>query len=263
MGHNMGRRKIDIAYLQDDRVRKVTFCKRKGGLFKKAEDLSKLCGVEIAVVIVAEKKTCEFASTDMNRILTRYKEMQRGEMEDTSETARLWAQLEQQRRELEGLTRELAQRDTMLQQQQQQFAAVQQAAAMAFPPTSAPMGLPHIGGLPCKLPEELPAGSAPQQAPMQDIDADPPPTILSPSGTSGIKREREDDFSDDTAGVDSDELQDGTTQVKRAKSTREVHSPAHLRNFELEEPGKVAFQVQSFEAMAAANASPAPIPVVN
>merc|ERR1712072_119461 len=200
--HNMGRRKIDIAYLQDDRVHKVTFCKRKGGLFKKAEDLSKLCGVEIAVVIVAEKKTCEFASTDMNRILTRYKEMQRGEMEDTSETARLWAQLEQQRRELEGLTRELAQRDTMLQQQQQQFAAVQQAAAMAFPPTSAPMalpptggllplpvGMPHIGGLPCKLPEELPAGSAPQQAPMQDIDADPPPTILSPSGTSGIKRE--------------------------------------------------------------------------
>merc|ERR1712091_65500 len=43
----MGRRKIDIAYINDDRVRKVTFCKRKGGLFKKAEDLSKLCGVEI------------------------------------------------------------------------------------------------------------------------------------------------------------------------------------------------------------------------
>merc|ERR1712139_76282 len=97
MGHTldtMGRRKIDIAYLTDDRVRKVTFCKRKGGLFKKADDLSKLCGVEVAVVIVADKKTCEYASTDMNRILDRYKEMQAGgAADDMSETSRLWERL--------------------------------------------------------------------------------------------------------------------------------------------------------------------------
>merc|ERR1712188_67591 len=105
----MGRRKIDIAYLTDDRVRKVTFCKRKGGLFKKADDLSKLCGVEVAVIIVGDKKTCEYASTDMNRILDRYRDMQAGGTgEDTSETSRLWEQLETQRRELEALTRELA-----------------------------------------------------------------------------------------------------------------------------------------------------------
>merc|ERR1712046_284614 len=98
----MGRRKIDIAYITDDRVRRVTFCKRKGGLFKKAEDLSKLCGVEIAVVILADRKTCEFASTDMNRILGRYQEMQAtgGQAPDTSETAKLWEQLEQLTREL-------------------------------------------------------------------------------------------------------------------------------------------------------------------
>jgi hypothetical protein len=105
----MGRRKIDIAYLTDDRVRKVTFCKRKGGLFKKAEDLSKLCGVEIAVVIIGDKKTSEFASTDVERIMGRYKEMQAGgPANDNSETSRLWQQLEQQRRELEALTRELS-----------------------------------------------------------------------------------------------------------------------------------------------------------
>merc|ERR1712022_43218 len=105
----MGRRKIDIAYLTDDRVRKVTFCKRKGGLFKKADDLSKLCGVEVAVIIVGDKKTCEYASTDMNRIMDRYKDMQAGGTgEDTSETSRLWELLEAQRRELEALTRELA-----------------------------------------------------------------------------------------------------------------------------------------------------------
>ena len=87
----------------------VTFCKRKGGLFKKADDLSKLCGVEVAVIIVADKKSCEYASTDMNRILERYREMQAGGTgEDTSENSRLWEQLETQRRELEALTRELA-----------------------------------------------------------------------------------------------------------------------------------------------------------
>jgi len=104
----MGRRKIDIAYINDDRVRKVTFCKRKGGLFKKAEDLSKLCGVEIAVVIVADQKTNEFASTDMDRILDRYNDLRTGGgVEQQSETSKLWEQLENQRRELESLTQEL------------------------------------------------------------------------------------------------------------------------------------------------------------
>merc|ERR1711959_530087 len=110
MGITMGRRKIDIAYLPDDRVRKVTFCKRKGGLFKKADDLSKLCGVEVAVLIVSDTKTCEYASTDVSRILQRYQALRAGDnaSSDTSETQKLWTRLETQRRELESLTRELA-----------------------------------------------------------------------------------------------------------------------------------------------------------
>merc|ERR1712093_325553 len=60
----MGRRKIEMAYLEDDRVRKVTFCKRKQGLFKKAHDLAALTGVSIAVIIHhKEGKTNHFAST--------------------------------------------------------------------------------------------------------------------------------------------------------------------------------------------------------
>merc|ERR1711907_65541 len=107
--HAMGRRKIDIAYLPDDRVRKVTFCKRKGGLFKKADDLSKLCGVEVAVLIVSDNKTCEYASTDVSRVLTRYQALRAGATTmDTSETQKLWTRLESQRRELESLTRQLA-----------------------------------------------------------------------------------------------------------------------------------------------------------
>jgi len=106
----MGRRKIDIAYLPDDRVRKVTFCKRKGGLFKKADDLSKLCGVEVAVLIVSDTKTCEYASTDVSRILQRYQALRAGDSAtmETSETHKLWLRLENQRRELENLTRQLA-----------------------------------------------------------------------------------------------------------------------------------------------------------
>merc|ERR1711981_1170960 len=112
MGHtldSMGRRKIDIAYLTDDRVRKVTFCKRKGGLFKKADDLSKLCGVEVAVVIVCENKTCQYASTDMERILTRYRQINGGQAvgQQGTETDQLWKRVEDQRREIELLQRQL------------------------------------------------------------------------------------------------------------------------------------------------------------
>merc|ERR1711966_493250 len=53
----MGRVKIPIAYRTDDRARRVTLCKRKKGLYKKAEELSKLCGVEVAVVIIGD--TCK------------------------------------------------------------------------------------------------------------------------------------------------------------------------------------------------------------
>ena len=64
----MGRRKIDMEFLTDDRARKVTFCKRKGGLFKKAADLSKLCGCEVAVIVLTEHKTATYASTDLHRV---------------------------------------------------------------------------------------------------------------------------------------------------------------------------------------------------
>jgi len=105
----MGRRKIEMEYLTDDRVRKVTFCKRKGGLFKKADDLSKLCGVEVAVMIVAENKTQHFATSDLDRIVTRFQTLNSGQpLAEESETDRLWKKLETQRREIEALQRQLA-----------------------------------------------------------------------------------------------------------------------------------------------------------
>lgn len=47
----MGRKKIQIARIADERNRQVTFTKRKNGLLKKARELSVLCDAEIAVVI--------------------------------------------------------------------------------------------------------------------------------------------------------------------------------------------------------------------
>ena len=48
---NMGRKKINIARISDERNRQVTFTKRKFGLMKKAYELSVLCDCEITVII--------------------------------------------------------------------------------------------------------------------------------------------------------------------------------------------------------------------
>ncbi|KAK0735033.1 hypothetical protein B0T26DRAFT_634888 [Lasiosphaeria miniovina] len=69
----MGRRKIEIKAIKDDRNRSVTFLKRKGGLFKKAHELSVLCSVDVAVFIFgSNKKLYEYSSCDMRELITKY-----------------------------------------------------------------------------------------------------------------------------------------------------------------------------------------------
>ncbi|KAJ9216170.1 transcriptional regulator family: SRF-type [Paecilomyces variotii] len=69
----MGRRKIEIKAIKDDRNRSVTFLKRKGGLFKKAHELSVLCSVDVAVIIFGHnKKLYEFSSGDIRETLGKY-----------------------------------------------------------------------------------------------------------------------------------------------------------------------------------------------
>ncbi|TPX63628.1 hypothetical protein SpCBS45565_g06475 [Spizellomyces sp. 'palustris'] len=71
----MGRKKIAIKRIQDERNRQVTFSKRKFGLMKKAYELSVLCGCEIGLIMFASNgKLFQFASTDMDKILLRYTE---------------------------------------------------------------------------------------------------------------------------------------------------------------------------------------------
>lgn len=43
----MGRKKIDIKTIGDERLRNITFNKRKAGLLKKAAELSKLCKIKV------------------------------------------------------------------------------------------------------------------------------------------------------------------------------------------------------------------------
>ena len=47
----MGRKKIRITKILDERSRAATFAKRKHGLLKKAIELSILCDCEIALII--------------------------------------------------------------------------------------------------------------------------------------------------------------------------------------------------------------------
>ncbi|KAJ1556357.1 Myocyte-specific enhancer factor 2D [Cladochytrium tenue] len=82
----MGRKKIKIAPISDERNRQVTFLKRKFGLMKKAYELSVLCDCEIALIIINHNhKLVQYASSDMDKILLKYTEFQNLQDKDDDE----------------------------------------------------------------------------------------------------------------------------------------------------------------------------------
>ncbi|KAH7524743.1 hypothetical protein FEM48_Zijuj06G0151800 [Ziziphus jujuba var. spinosa] len=69
----MAREKIKIKKIDNVTARQVTFSKRRRGLFKKAEELSVLCDVEVALIIFsATGKLFEYSSSSMKEVLARY-----------------------------------------------------------------------------------------------------------------------------------------------------------------------------------------------
>ncbi|XP_077376244.1 myocyte-specific enhancer factor 2A-like isoform X2 [Festucalex cinctus] len=71
----MGRKKIQITRIVEERNRQVTFMKRKFGLMKKAYELSVLCDCEIALIVFnGSNKLFQYASTDMDKVLLKYTE---------------------------------------------------------------------------------------------------------------------------------------------------------------------------------------------
>jgi len=70
----MGRNKIKIERIANERNRQATFTKRKNGLFKKAMELSILCDCEISLIIFNNQsgKYFQYGSSDNEKILLRY-----------------------------------------------------------------------------------------------------------------------------------------------------------------------------------------------
>ncbi|XP_051125208.1 agamous-like MADS-box protein AGL29 [Andrographis paniculata] len=68
-----GRQKIEMKLVADDNARRITFTKRRGGLFKKAMELSALCGAEVAIVVLsAAGKAYSFGHPCVDSVVGRF-----------------------------------------------------------------------------------------------------------------------------------------------------------------------------------------------
>jgi hypothetical protein len=73
LGTEMGRKKIKIARIKDDRNRNATFSKRKNGLVKKAIELSILCDCEVALVIFnSNGRLIQYSSGNIDQTLSKF-----------------------------------------------------------------------------------------------------------------------------------------------------------------------------------------------
>ncbi|XP_073303658.1 agamous-like MADS-box protein AP1 [Primulina huaijiensis] len=70
----MGRGKVEMKRIENKINRQVTFSKRRGGLLKKANEISVLCDAEVALIVFSHKgKLFEYATDScMDKILERY-----------------------------------------------------------------------------------------------------------------------------------------------------------------------------------------------
>ncbi|KAF3320131.1 hypothetical protein FCM35_KLT22268 [Carex littledalei] len=70
---SMGRQKIEIKPIERETARQVSFSKRRSGLFKKACELSILCGAHVAVIVFSPaKKPFSFIHPLVPSVLDRY-----------------------------------------------------------------------------------------------------------------------------------------------------------------------------------------------
>ncbi|KAL6616815.1 hypothetical protein ACP70R_039085 [Stipagrostis hirtigluma subsp. patula] len=70
---SMGRQKIEIRRIESEEARQVCFSKRRAGLFKKASELSILCGADVAAVVFSPAgKAFSFGHPSVESILDRF-----------------------------------------------------------------------------------------------------------------------------------------------------------------------------------------------
>ncbi|CAL5209783.1 unnamed protein product [Lathyrus oleraceus] len=68
-----GRQKIEMKKMSNESNMQVTFSKRRGGLFKKASELSTLCGADMALVVFSPgEKVFSFGHPHVDTIIDRY-----------------------------------------------------------------------------------------------------------------------------------------------------------------------------------------------
>ncbi|XP_074573427.1 agamous-like MADS-box protein MADS3 [Curcuma longa] len=92
----MGRGRVELRRIENKINRQVTFSKRRGGLLKKAHELSVLCDAEIAVIIFSSGgKLFEFGSCDVYKTIERYQSCRYAAQEiteDKNEAEENWYQ---------------------------------------------------------------------------------------------------------------------------------------------------------------------------
>ncbi|XP_077225992.1 agamous-like MADS-box protein TM6 [Tasmannia lanceolata] len=74
----MGRGKIEIKRIENSTNRQVTYSKRRGGIFKKARELTVLCDAEVSLIMFSSTgKFCEYCSpsTTTKKIFDRYQQV--------------------------------------------------------------------------------------------------------------------------------------------------------------------------------------------
>ncbi|XP_059655660.1 agamous-like MADS-box protein AP1 [Cornus florida] len=81
----MGRGKVQMKRIENKINRQVTFSKRRGGLLKKAHEISVLCDAEVALIVFSTKGKLFEYSTDscMEKILERYERYSYAERQQT------------------------------------------------------------------------------------------------------------------------------------------------------------------------------------
>ena len=70
----MGRNKIKMESIKNERTRQVTYYKRKKGLLKKSMELSLLCGVKVFLTIIDKKEnfTIFLSHQNMKNYIEKY-----------------------------------------------------------------------------------------------------------------------------------------------------------------------------------------------
>ncbi|CAL5079316.1 unnamed protein product [Urochloa decumbens] len=68
-----GRQKIEIKFIENDEARQVCFSKRRQGLFKKASELSILCGAMVGTVVFSQVgRSFSFGHPSIDEVINRF-----------------------------------------------------------------------------------------------------------------------------------------------------------------------------------------------